>query len=353
MDLNQLLVLMVEKKGEMLHIVAGSPPMTKPQSGSLFPLTSEVLSSAEVKAILENALTAEQKKALSEEKELNTAYSVEGLGRFRTTIFFQRGTLAAVFRLMPQNPPDLDELGLPPILKEIAAKPQGLILIIGPKGSGKSQTLAALLDHLLSSRGIEVFSIENPIEFLLKNQKGVIYQRELGTDALSFKQALRTALRQSPDVLVLSELPDLETVHGVLGAASSGQLVVATITANGVLMAIEQMVDLAPPHAQVHLRSQLAAGLELALSQLLVTMQDGSMAMALEVLVGTLQAKNTIREGRIQQLVSVMNNGREHGMISQELALKNLIRKNLITSEEAMSKAARPEELKRLLAFQI
>jgi len=296
----------------------------------------------------------EQKTTLSENKELNTAYSVEGLGRFRATIFYQRGTLAGIFRLMPASAPDLDELGLPPVLKEAAAKPQGLILIVGPRGSGKSQTLAALLDHLLSTRGIQIIAIENPIEFLLKNQKGVIYQRELGSDAVSFKQALRTALRQNPDVLVLSELPDLETITTVLAAASSGQLVIATFTANGVIMALEQMIDTAPPHTQQYLRSQLAAGLELAISQLLVNMEnEGGMVLALEVLIGSVPVKNSIREGRIPQLVTAMNNGRDFGMISQELALKNLVKKNLVNLEEAMSKAARPEELKRLLAFQI
>lgn len=352
-NLNQLLALLVEKKGQVLHLGAGSPPIGKSINGPLVPLHGDSLSSSDVKSILETTLTDEQKATLVQSRELNTAYSVEGLGRFRTTIFYQRGTLAAIFRLTPPTPPDLDELGLPPILKEVTTKPQGLILIVGPKGSGKSQTAAALLDYLLGSRGIQIISIENPIEFLMKNQRGVIYQRELGTDAVSMKQALRTALRQNPDVLVLSELPDLDTITTVLAAASSGQLVIATTTANGVVMAIEQMLDMAPPHSQPYLRSQLATSLELAISQLLLAMPERGLVLAIEVLIGTSVVKNIIREGRISQVVAAMNNARDVGMTSQELALKNLVKKNLVSIDEAMSKAARPEELKRLLAFQI
>lgn len=353
MDLHQLLKLMVEKKGHVLHLAAGSPPMCKSKSGPLVPLTSDPLSSADVKTIIESTLSNQQKETLQETKELNAAYGVEGLGRFRTTIFFQRGTLAGIFRLMPQTHPDLDELGLPPILKEAAARPQGLILIVGPTGSGKSQTLAALLDYLLSTRGIQIVSLENPIEYPLKNQKGVIYQREIGTDAMSFKQALHTALRQNPDVLVVTEFPDFSTITSVLAAAASGQLVIATLPANGIIMALEQMIDLAPPHSQGYLRSQLASSLELAISQLLLNMKEGGLVMALEVLIGTGPIKAMIREGRIPQLVTAMNNSRDQGMISQELALKNLAKKNIISAEEGMTKAARPEEFKRLLAFQI
>lgn len=353
MDLKQLLALMVERKGEILHLVGGSPPLMKSPASPLSPLTGEALSVNDVKLLLEDALSPMQKEMLWQFKEISTAYSVEGLSRFRATIFHQRGTLAGVFKLTPPNPASLEELGLPPVLKDIVVKPQGLVLLTGPKGSGKSQTLAALLNYLLETRPVQIVSIENPIEFLLRNKKGVIYQREIGTDTPGFSQALRTALRQNPDVLALSELPDLETVGSVLAAASAGQLVIATVTANGILMTLEQMIELAPPHYQQALRSQLGAGFEIGISQLLLTKKQGGLVPAYEILIGSVNVKNTIREAKIPQLLQIMNNSRDLGMVSQEVALKNLHKKNLIDMEEAMAKAVRPEELKRLAALPI
>lgn len=353
MDLNQLLILMIERKGLILHLVGGSPPLCKTQENLLLPLTNDILSVTEVKTILDNALTPSQKETLEKQKELNTGYSVEGVSRFRANIFYQRGSLAAVFRLTPPTPQSLETLGLPPILKETVVKPQGLILIAGPKASGKSQTLAALLDFLLENRSIQIVSLENPIEFLLRNKKGVIYQREIGTDAPTYKQAIQTALRQNPDIMAVTEFPDFETTTEVLAAASSGILVIATIKANGVIMALEQIIEMAPPHYQQIIKSQISAGLELAVSQLLLNKKGGGTVLGLEILTGTANAKNIIREGKLQQLVSLMNNNRDQGMISQELFLRNLSKKNLIDMEEAQAKAARPEELKRMSALAI
>ncbi len=352
-DLNQLLASLVEKKGVALHLVPGSPPLFRSSREGFAPLGDTPLAAEDSNALLLGALNDEQKSLLSQNKEISIAYSIQGVGRFRTSIFYQRGSLGAVFRLLPQGVPELDQLNLPPVLKEIDKKSQGLILIAGPKGSGKSHTLAAVLDFLLSSRGVQIISLENPIEFLLKNKKGVIYQREIGTDARSFKEAVQTALRQNPDVLALSELSDLESVMSVLTASSSGQLVIATISANGILMALEQLIELAPPHHQAYLRGQLGAGFELGISQLLLRGQDGSAVLAAEILIGTPAIKGTIREGKMQQLLNTMNNNRDAGMISQEFALKNLTKKNLISAEDALAKAVRPEELKRLLTMQM
>ncbi len=344
---------MIERKGLILHLVGGSPPLYKSTENQLLPLTNEILSAADVKATLENVLTPSQKEILEKQREFNTAYSVEGVSRFRANIFYQRGTLAAVFRLTPPTPQSLEDLGLPNLLREIATKPQGLILIAGPKGSGKSQTLAALLDYLLENRSSQIVSLENPIEFLLRNKKGVIYQREIGTDAPTFKQALQTAMRQNPDVLAVTEFADFETMMGVLAAASSGILVIGTTTANGVIMALEQMIELAPPHYQQIIRNQISAGLEIAVSQLLLNKKGGGAVLGLEILIGTTNVRNAIREGKIPQLITLMNNNREQGMITQELYVRNLSKKNLINVEDAQAKVARPEELKRMSALPI
>jgi twitching motility protein PilT len=353
MELRNLLVLLVERKANVLHLVAGSPPLAKVRGGPLTLLLTDPLSVSDIKEMLEKTLSPSQKEKLEKERELNTAYSVEGVGRFRLSIFFQRGTLAGILRLIPPTPPSIEELGLPSILKDAISKPQGLILIAGPKGSGKSQTLAAVLDFLLNTKPVQIVSLEDPIEFLLKNKKGIIYQREVGTDVASFKQGLVTALRQNPDVIALTDLPDHETIGGVLSAASTGQLVIATINANGVVMALEQMIELAPQHFQQTWKSQLAVSLELALGQLLLNKKSGGLVLASEILIGNSQSKSLIREGKFSQLVACMNNNRDIGMISQEIAIRTLMKKNLVELEEAIGKAARPEELRRLAALPI
>lgn len=379
MDLNQLLTAVLDKKGTTLHLVAGSPPIVKLADGTLSPLENNPLSPADVKSILENALSADQKAILSQNRALTTAYSVEGLSRFRASFFYQRGSLAGIFRLVIKNMSSLEDLGLPPLLKDAAVKPQGLILIAGPRKSGKSQTLAALFDFLLSAHATEIVSLEEPIEFLLKNQKGIIYQREIGTDSPGFKEAIKVALRQNPDVLAISELPDSQSVMELLGAATSGQLVILTPTANSVLVAIEQLLNRVPADQQALARSQLANGLELGLSQLLLSKPSGgsapsarsasslaepsasdgsgsltsSKSLVLEILLSTTQIRTMIREGKLQGLVAAMNAAVDSGMITQEVSMKNLAKKNLINIDEAMSRAARPEELKRLLSFQI
>lgn len=353
MELTQLLTAMLEKKGTTLHLVAGSPPLVKLADGSLSPLDGNAMSPGDARAVVESALSADQKQILSQNRGLTTAYSIEGLGRFRGSFFYQRGSLAGIFRLVIKNTSSLEDLGLPPILKELAVKPQGLIIISGPRKSGKSQTLAALFDYLLSSRSIEIVSLEEPIEFLLKNQKGIIYQREIGTDSPGFKEAIKVALRQNPDILAISELPDSQSVLDLLAAATSGQLIILTPTVNSAIVALEQILNRVPPEQQAPAKSQLANGLELGLSQLLLNKPNGGRTLALEILLPTSQIRTHIREGKLQALIGAMNSAVDSGMITQEVALKNLTKKNLIATDEALAMAARPEELKRLLSFQI
>jgi len=353
MDLNQLLTAMLEKKGSTLHLVAGSPPLIKLPDGTLSPLSPDPLSPAEVKSTLENAIKPEQKELLVQNKALTTAYSIEGLSRFRASLFYQRGSMAGIFRLVVRNQATLDDLGLPPYLKEATVKPQGLILISGPRKSGKSQTLAAVLDFLLSTRHTEIVSLEEPIEFTLKNQQGIIYQREIGTDSPNFHEAVRVALRQNPDVLALSELPDSKSVMDILAAATSGQLVILTPTANGVIIALEQLLNLVPVEQQGLAKIQLATGLEFGVSQLLLNKPGGGKTLVLEVLIPTPQIRTYIREGKFPQIIGAMNAALDSGMVSQEVSMKNLSKKNLINVDEAMALAARPEDLKRLFSFQI
>lgn len=354
MELNALLAQLVEKKATILHLVGGAPPLMRNLGSPLSPLVEEILSPADVKAALEAILSPSQKETLERDREVNAAYGVERLSRFRVSIFYQRGTLAGIFRLTPAAPQSLESLGLPSLIKDSVAKPQGLVLIVGPKRSGKSQTLAAILDYLMEAKSMQIVSLEDPIEMVLRNKRGVIYQREIGTDVPDFKQGLATALRQSPDVLALSDLPDYDTVAGVLSVAAAGQLVIATMTANGVVSAFELMLEMAPPHFQQAMRSLLANSLELAVGQLLVNKKGGGgLAPAFEILAGTMQSRNLIRDNKLGALVQYMNNNREAGMVSQELALKNLARKGTIDMDEAISKAARPEELRRLAALPI
>lgn len=351
MELNQYLVLMLERKAQSLHLVAGSPPLFRSPQGVMSPLTNDPLNPAEIKSLIENSLSADQKMTLAKEKELSATYSVEGVSRFRCHVFYQRGTLAAVFRTSPPQPASLGDLGIPDFIKDLIMKPHGLVLIVGPRGSGKSHTLAALTDFLLETKPYHIVSIENPIEFLFRNKKGVIYQREVGSDTVSYKSGLSSATRQNPDVLVVTELPDMETIAAVLSAAATGQMVLASVTANGVVMAIEQLIEVFPPHHQQQVRSQLGMGLEVMLGHTLVAKQGGGSALVLEVLIGTPAVRALIREGKLAQLLQAMNSGRDAGMQSQEVALKTMVKKNLVTQEEAVAKAVRPEELKRLLAM--
>lgn len=318
--------------------------------GGLTPLLNEPIPVTQVTEIIKNALTPVQRDQLFKGKELSMTISVEGLSRFRGSIFYQRGTLAGVFKRIPPEPIPLDILGLPPLVKEFPKKRGGLFLIAGPRLSGKSASLASIVNHFLATTPSHIVSIENPIEFLLKNQQGVVYQREVGVDTLSFPQAVITAAKQGPDLLVLSDLPDVETIATILHLAATGQMVLASFTANGVVLALEQMVEIFPPHQQPQIRTHLSFALDTVLGHTLVEKTDRSLNLVVELLFGSTSVKQAIKEGRFASLLQIMQNSRDEGMIPQEFALKGLVKKGEITKEEAMAKAVRPEEMKRLLA---
>lgn len=350
LDLNQLLAILVEKKGFMLHLIPGSLPMMSPYHGDLTPMLNEPIPLSALKEILEGALSPTMRSQLIQKKEVSITISVEGVSRFRGTIFFQRGTLAGVFKRIPPEPVPIDLLGLPPIVKEFPQKKSGLFLIIGPKGSGKSASLGGIVNHFLGTTPCHIVSIENPIEFILKNQKGLIYQREVGTDIISIVQGVITAVKQNPDLIVLSDLSDIETIYTVLQLAATGQMILATFSANGIILGLEQLVELFPPHQQTQIRTHLSFAVDTVLGQTLVEKTDGSCNLVTEILLGNHAARQAIKDGRFGALLQIMQNCRDEGMITQEILLKAMVKKGEITKEEAMAKAIRHEEMKRLLS---
>lgn len=351
MELNKLLALMVERKAYVMHLVAGNPPKVSSSQGDLIPLLNESLSVQEVKEIIEGALTVPLRAQLLKNREVSVTISVEGLSRFRGSIFFQRGTLAGVFKRVPPEPVPLDLLGLPPLVKEFPKKHSGLFLIVGPRGSGKSASLASIVNHFLATTPSHIVSIESPIEFLLKNQQGVIYQREVGVDANSFIQAVITASKQNPDLIVLSDLPNMETIAAVLQLAATGQMVLASFPAKGPILALEQMVEIFPPHQQPQIRTHLSFALDTVLGQTLIEKNDRSYGLVVEILLGNSSVRQAIKEGRFASILQIMQNSRDEGMLTQEFVLKGLVKKGEVAKEEALSKAVRPEEMKRLLSM--
>lgn len=349
-DLNRLLAMMVERKAYILHLIGGTTPMISSYHGGLTPLLNEPIPVNEVTEIIKNALTPVQKDQLLKVKEISMTISVEGLSRFRGSIFYQRGTLAGVFKRIPPEPIPIDMLGLPSLVKEFPKKRGGLFLIAGPRSSGKSASLASIVNYFLTTTPSHIVSVENPIEFLLKNQQGVIYQREVGVDTLSFNQAVITAAKQGPDLLVLSDLPNIETISTVLHLAATGQMVLASFSANGAILALEQIVEIFPPHQQIQIRTHLSFALDTVLGHTLVEKNDKSLSLVVEILFGNSAVKQAVKEGRFASLLQIMQNSRDEGMMPQEFVLKGLVKKGEITKEEAMAKAVRPEEMRRLLA---
>jgi twitching motility protein PilT len=282
--------------------------------------------------------------------ELDFAYSIPGLSRFRANVFQQRNSMGAVFRCVPLSIPSLDDLKLPKVCRFLADRPRGLVLVTGPTGSGKSTTLAAMIDHINSSRRVHIVTLEDPIEFMHRNKKAYVNQREIGADTRSFASALRRVLRQDPDVILVGEMRDLETISAAITAAETGHLVLATLHTTGGPETVDRIIDVFPPHQQQQIRMQLSATLEGVLSQVLLQSADGvSRTMAMEIMLGVPAISNLIREGKTHQMPTIIHGAQAVGMQTLDQDIRRLLTAGLVTFDEAISKAKEPRELAAMM----
>lgn len=344
-----LLRRMAEAEASDLHLKAGAPPVLRIH-GSLVPQDLPELTAEAVKAALSQVTTSTQQELFDREKELDFAYGADGIGRFRVNASLQRGSIALAFRLVRTDIPTLEELGLPEVCRSLVLKPRGLVLVTGPTGCGKSTTLAAMIDHLNEQERRHIVTVEDPIEFVHRNKQCLIAQRELGPDTNSFAAALKHVLRQDPDVILVGEMRDLETVAAALTSAETGHLVLATLHTPSAAQTIDRVIDSFPPHQQQQIKVQLSTVLEAVLCQILVPRADGTgRVAAVEVLVATAAVRNLIREGKTFQIPNVIQTGSQHGMQTLDQALAALCRANVVTPDEALARCANPEEFKRAL----
>jgi len=344
-----LLEEVIKRKASDLHLQVGLPPMLR-VDGALAPIAgSDTLTEEAVETLVFAVLDEDQKKILLKDKEFDFSFAFGDLGRFRVNAFHERGNIAAALRLIPNDILTVDQLGLPAIVSKFADYPRGLVLVTGPTGSGKSTTLASMIGKINQERATHIITIEDPIEFTHKSAKSVIVQREVHYDTYSFSAALRSALRQDPDVVLIGEMRDLETIASAITIAETGHLVFATLHTNSAAQSIDRMIDVFPPHQQPQIRSQLSNILMAICSQRLVPTIGGGRIAAAEILVATPAVRNIIREGKTHQLEAVIQTGADHGMQSMDKTLVNLIHAGTITYEEARNFAIDVEELDRLM----
>jgi len=349
-NLHQLLKAMVEKGASDLHVTTGSPPQLR-IDGKLVPLKTPPLSPVETKQLCYSILTDAQKHRFEEENELDLSFGVKGLSRFRANVFMQRGAVAGAFRTIPFKILTFAELGLPPVVSELARKPRGLVLVTGPTGSGKSTTLASIIDKINTDRHEHIITIEDPIEYLHPHKNCLVNQREVGADTQSFKKALKYILRQDPDVVLIGEMRDLETVEAALVISETGHLAFATLHTNSCVQTINRILDVFPPYQQPQVRAQLSFVLEGVLTQNLLPRAGGpGRILIAEVMIPNPAIRNLIREDKIHQVYSQMQVGQaKFGMQTFNQSLTAAVAKHLISVEEAMGRTSDPDELKNLL----
>jgi twitching motility protein PilT len=349
LDFAEVLLQVMERQASDLHLTAGSPPMIR-QDGKLHALDYPPLTPQTTREVIYSILTNDQRQKLETEWQIDLAYSIPARARFRVNAYFQRASLSAAFRLIPHDMPSLGDLGLPPVIKDFTKKPRGFVLVTGPTGSGKSTTLAAMLDLINEVRHEHILTIEDPIEFLHRHKRCIINQRELGADAQTFGLGLKAALRQDPDVILVGEMRDLETISTALTAAETGHLVFATLHTQDTAQTVDRIVDVFPPEQQQQVRVQLSVALEGIVTQQLLPKADGQGRLcACEILVPTPAVRNLIREGKTHQIYSALQTGGQFGMQTMDAALAQLVREHKITRELAESRSSAPEELRRLM----
>lgn len=347
--LNDLLNLVVDNDASDLHLTVGTPPIIR-VDGELIATDLDVLTPMDTRSLIYNMLTAEQQKTFEDELELDISYSVHGFGRFRVNVYKQRGCIAAAFRIIPSKIPTLEELRLSSVISEFSKLTRGLVLITGPTGSGKSTTLAAVVDLINETRRCHIVTIEDPIEYLHYHKKSIINQRELHVDTHSFGGALKHVLREDPDVILVGEMRDFETVETALTLAETGHLVFGTLHTNDAAQTINRIVDTFPPHQQNQARTQLSFVLRSVVAQqLLQTASGKGRVVAEEILIVNPAVQNIVREQKIQQLYTVMQTGQNLGMKTFEQSLRDLYSRGEITYQEAMTHTVRPDELARML----
>jgi twitching motility protein PilT len=351
--IEDLMEQMVEMGGSDLHLSAGLPPYFR-ISGKLTPIGDEALTADQCQRLIFSMLNNNQRKNLEQNWELDCSYGVRGLARFRVNVYKDRGTYAACLRALSSKIPNFDKLGLPDVVKEMAEKPRGMVLVTGPTGSGKTTTLAAMIDMINRTRAEHILTVEDPIEFVYEPVKSLIHQRQLGEDTKSFANALKAALREDPDIILVGEMRDLETIHLAISAAETGHLVFGTLHTSSASQTVDRMIDVFPAEKQTQVRVQLSNSLVAVFSQTLVSKQnvkpgEYGRVMAQEIMVITPAISNLIREGKTAQIYSAIQTGAKMGMQTLEKALADLYKAGTISFEAAMSKTSKPEELQRLI----
>ncbi len=350
LSIETLLEHVADANASDLHITAGSPPILRVR-GQLSPLEGcDALAPEETRDMLYRILSTEQQKVLEIARQLDFSHAVPGVARFRVNVYFQRDSVGAAFRLVPTVIKSADELGLPSVLRELAIRPRGLVLVTGPTGSGKSTTLATMIDEVNRTRSLHILTIEDPIEFLHEHKRCIVNQREIGADAKGFAEALRAALRQDPDVILVGEMRDLETISTALTAAETGHLVLATLHTQSAPSTIDRIIDVFPAEQQGQVRTQLAASLQGVVTQTLLPSADGRGRIpALEVLLPDDAVRNLIRQGKVEQIYSVMQTNTTRGMQTMEQSLADLVIRRVITFETAIGATSRRDEFEALL----
>jgi len=348
--LHQLLKTLVEQGGTDLHLTTNSPPQIR-VDGKLVPLQLPPLTAPETKQLAYSVLTDQQKHRFEENMELDFSFGVRGLARFRANFFNQRGAVAAAFRAIPWEIKGFEELGLPDVLKKLCEKPRGLVLVTGPTGSGKSTTLAAMIDKVNNERAEHIVTIEDPVEYLHSHKRCIVNQRELFADTHSFPNALRSVLRQDPDVVLIGEMRDLETIESALRIAETGHLTFATLHTNSAPQTINRIIDVFPEHQQSQIRAQLSFVLEGIICQSLLPRASGKgRALATEILVPNSAIRNLIREDKIHQIYSMMQSGQtKHGMQTFNQSLATLYHRRMISLQTALSYSSLPDELQDMI----
>lgn len=349
-NINQLLAMVVEQNGSDLHLAAGSAPVIRVHGELCLVPGVDKLNGSQIREMVYAILTQKQREKFENDLELDCSYTLPGQSRFRVNVFLQRDSVGAVLRAIPYEIVDFDLLGLPPAVRKFAELPRGLVLVTGPTGSGKSTTLASLVDIINREKALHIMTVEDPIEFLHTHKRAIVNQREVGEDTRSFSEALRHVLRQDPDVILVGEMRDLETISTALTAAETGHLVFATLHTQDAPQSIDRIIDVFPSHQQQQIRVQLASSLQGIVTQQLLRTPDGSgRVVASEVLVATPAVRNLIREGKIYQIYSLMQAGAKWGMVTIDQDLGSLVRSGRISLEVGLERCSNEDDLRRLV----